>query len=43
VRVCDWNAVGDTLGTAAEEGGVRLWAANGATGAWEEQAQLVGE
>ena len=43
VRVCDWNAVGDTLATSAEDGRVRLWAANVATGAWEEQAQLVGE
>ena len=43
VRVCDWNAVGDTLATSAEDGRVRLWAANVATGTWEEQAQLVGE
>ena len=43
VRVCDWNAVGDTLATSAEDGRVRLWAANVATGAWEGQAQLVGE
>ena len=33
VRVCDWNAVGDTLATSAEDGRVRLWAAVAVNGA----------
>ena len=39
----DWNSVGNTLATSAEDGRVRLWSANALDGTWETQAQLVGE
>ena len=43
VHDLDWNTVGTTLATSAEDGVVRVWAANMQTGAWETRARLVGE